>query len=187
MQYLLFFHLKFYFVRYKVLPFLFLLKFDKGAFQFGANSCLLFSVRLVSYKHYRVGFHLSVQMETIYAWISRLAFYACIFLFMFTFIPWIITQTPDFLILQVFQILQERYLNSSIYLIRQRQYLCILTWSKKVLKCFPLPSFLSCSLIFPLFCLTVWFNKLVVTFLVIVIVGNYPGQMSSKEQEEGKE
>lgn len=54
-------------------------------------------------------------------------------------------------------------------------------------KCFPLSSFFSYSLISPLFCFTVWFNKLVITFLVIVTVGNYPGQMSSKEQEEGKE
>lgn len=51
----------------------------------------------------------------------------------------------------------------------------------------PKHSFLSYSLIFPLFCFTVWFNKLVITFLVTVTVGNYSGQMSSQEQEEGKE
>lgn len=79
-----------------MLPSLFvLLRCDKHISSLWVTFAFYYFVRIVSYKHYIVGFYLLIQMETIYAG-NIISGFLCLFLFMFTFILQIITHIPHF-------------------------------------------------------------------------------------------
>lgn len=106
------FPLKFYFVWYKFLPslHLFYLSLINRSFQFGGNFCLLlFCVSSVSYKHYIVGFYLSIQMKTIYAHNIMSTFLYLFSLFIVYLSSLNYKWNTSFLILKVLQIYQEHY------------------------------------------------------------------------------